>query len=73
MATIVVLGALDTRGLATVVPLLLQALATDAPLSLEALTTTAAPTMAVPTPLREIEVSSGCAADYDAWLTAVPA
>lgn len=68
-----VLGAIDTRGVTTVVPLLLQALATDAPLSLEALTTIATPTMAVPTPLRDIEVGSGCAADYDSWLAAVPA
>jgi transposase len=68
-----VLGALDTRGVTTIVPLLLQALATDAPLSLEALTTVATPTMAVPMPLRDIEVGSGCAADYDAWLAAVPA
>jgi transposase len=68
-----VLGAIDTRGVTTVIPLLLQALATDAPLVLDALTTISAPTMAVPAPLREIEVGSGCAADYDAWLAAVPA
>jgi hypothetical protein len=68
-----VLGALDTRGVTTVVPLLLQALATDAPLSLDALTPVATPAMTVPTLLRDIEVGSGCAADYDAWLAAVPA
>jgi transposase len=67
-----VLGAIDTRGVTTVVPLLLQALATDAPLALDALTAISAPTMAVPAPLREIAVDSGCAADYDAWLAAVP-
>ena len=27
----------------------------------------------VPASLRELDVASGCAADYDAWLTEVPA
>jgi hypothetical protein len=68
-----VLGAIDGRGVTTVVPILLRALATDAPLSLDELPTPAAPAITVPTALRDIEVGSGCAADYDAWLTAVQA
>jgi hypothetical protein len=31
------------------------------------------PVVALPTALQEIEVLSGCAADYDGWLTEVPA
>ena len=47
------------------------ALATGTPLLL-ALPGRSAPTRialdAVPAPLRDIDVASGCAADYDAWL-----
>jgi len=69
-----VLGQLDTHGAAVVVPALTSALALGTPLLL-ALTparslTCVAPD-AVPAPLRDIEVGSGCAADYDGWLVEV--
>jgi transposase len=65
-----VLGQLDTHGAAVVVPALTSAVALGTPLLL-ALTparslTCVAPD--VPAPLRDIEVGSGCAADYDGWL-----
>ena len=68
-----VLGQLDTHGAAVVVPALTAALATGTPLLL-ALTPARASidrlTLdAVPPPLRAIDVGSGCAADYDAWLS----
>jgi len=66
-----VLGQLETHGATVVVPALAAALATGTPLLL-ALTPGWAPTRiapdTVPAPLRDIEVSSGCAADYDGWL-----
>ncbi len=66
-----VLGQLETHGAAVVVPALRVALATGAPLLL-ALTPARSPVRvaldALPAPLREIDVASGCAADYDAWL-----
>ena len=67
-----VLGQLDTQGAAVVVPALTAALATGTPLLL-ALTPARASIDrldpdAVPAPLRAIEVGSGGAADYDAWL-----
>jgi hypothetical protein len=66
-----VLDQLETHGAAVVVPALRVALATGTPLLL-ALTPTPSPVRvaldALPAPLREIDVASGCAADYDAWL-----
>jgi len=66
-----VLGQLETHGAAIVVPALDRALTTGAPLLL-ALTAAASPARialdTVPAPLRDIDVASGCAADYDAWL-----
>jgi hypothetical protein len=67
-----VLGQLETHGAPVVVPALLTALATGTPLLL-ALTPAPASIVrlapdAVPAPLRAIEVGSGAAADYDAWL-----
>ena len=67
-----VLGHLDTYGAAVAVPALTTALATGTPLLL-ALTPARAPSDrvtrdAVPPLLRDIEVISGCAADYDGWL-----
>jgi transposase len=67
-----VLGQLETQGATVLVPALIAALATGTPLLL-ALTPARrsldrlAPD-AVPAPLRAIDVGSGCAADYDAWL-----
>jgi len=70
-----VLGQLDTQGATVVVLALTAALATGTPLLL-ALTPaqTAIHRLAldaVPAPLRAIEVGSGSAADYDAWLREV--
>ena len=64
-----VLGQLETHGAAVVVPALRVALATGVPLLLAL---TPAPVRvaidALPATLREVDVASGCAADYDAWL-----
>jgi transposase len=67
-----VLGQLDTLGTDRVVPALTAALATGTPLLL-ALTPARSEAErvaweAMPARLRDIEVGSGCAADYDAWL-----
>ncbi len=72
-----VLGQLDTHGAAVVVPALQAALATGTPLLL-ALTPARASSErlaldAVPLPLRDLVVPSGCAADYDRWLVEVGA
>jgi transposase len=67
-----VLGQLDTYGAAVVVPALTVALATGTPLLLALTPARATPARvaldAVPAPLRDIAVTSGCAADYDGWL-----
>jgi transposase len=71
-----VLGQLDTHGAGVVVPALTVALATGTPLLLAL---TPAPVRdclaldAVPALLRDVEVPSGCAADYDGWLIEVGA
>jgi transposase len=69
-----ILGELETRGAAAVVPTLETALATGTPLIVArpAPLATAAH-VDVPAPLRDLDVPSGCAADYDAWLTEVRA
>ena len=66
-----VLGQLETYGAAVVVPALTVALATGTPLLLALTPARSAPCIArdaVPAPLRDIDVASGCAADYDGWL-----
>jgi transposase len=68
-----VLEAVETRGATVVVAAVVRALASGGPLVLTELTPAAVPAVALPTALREIEVLSGCAADYDGWLTEVPA
>jgi transposase len=71
-----VLGQLDTHGAGVVVPALTVALATGTPLLLAL---TPAPTRdclardAVPALLRDLDIPSGCAADYDDWLVEVGA
>lgn len=64
-----ILATLATSGTPVVVPALLRALASGAPLTLAGLAVPTTPTIDVPAALRAIDVSSGCAADYDAWLT----
>lgn len=69
-----ILGELETRGAADVVPTLEAALATGTPLVVaRPAPPTAAARVEVPASLRDLDVPSGCAADYDAWLTEVPA
>jgi transposase len=68
-----ILGELETRGTADVVPMLEAALATGTPLLVARSAARAAtPRVDVPAALRDLEVPSGCAADYDTWLTEVP-
>jgi hypothetical protein len=69
-----VLGQIEAQGLPQVAGTLTAALTTGTPLLLAA----AAPVRAgasidVPLALRDLDVASGCAADYDGWLTAVTA
>jgi len=69
-----ILGELETRGAADVVPALETALVTGTPLVVaRPAARAAAARVDVPAPLRDLEVPSGCAADYDTWLTEVPA
>jgi hypothetical protein len=69
-----ILGELETRGAVDVVPMLEAALATGTPLIVARPAAPAAVgAVEVPASLREVDVTSGCAADYDAWLTEVPA
>jgi transposase len=69
-----ILGELESRGAADVVPMLEAALATGTPLIVARPAAAAAvAAVEVPASLREVDVPSGCAADYDAWLTEVPA
>jgi transposase len=67
-----VLGQLDTYGAAVVVPALTRALVTGTPLLLALTPARSTPARvaldAVPAALRDIDVPSGCAADYDGWL-----
>jgi len=65
------LGQLETHGAAVLVPALETALARGTPLLLALAPATRPldlPLDAIPLALRAIEVSRGCAADYDAWL-----
>lgn len=68
-----VLGELERRGAAEVVPALHTALATGTPLTLARIATAAPAQVAVPAALQDVEIASGCAADYDGWLTGVSA
>jgi transposase len=69
-----ILGELETRGAADVVPTLEAALTSGTPLVVaRPAAGGAAPRVEVPAALRDLDVPSGCAADYDAWLTEVPA
>lgn len=69
-----ILGELETRGAAEVIPLLEAALASGTPLLLaRPAPATGVAGVDVPMPLRHLEIGRGCAADYDTWLTEVPA
>jgi transposase len=70
-----ILGELERRGAGVVVPALVTALATGTPLLLAVAAadaqTAALPSADLPGALARVVVPSGCAADYDAWLTGV--
>jgi transposase len=72
-----VLGHLDTLGADVVVPALRAALVAGTPLLLALTPTSATPGClvpeAVPAHLRDLDIPSGSAADYDDWLVAVGA
>jgi hypothetical protein len=69
-----ILGELDARGVREGGPLLEAALASGTPLMLaRPARLLATARVDVPTPLSDLEIGSGCAADYDTWLTEVPA
>jgi hypothetical protein len=68
-----VLGQIEARGLDHVVRRVTEALATGAPPLLAVTAGASEPpgrlaTEAVPAALRDVEVTTGCAADYDGWL-----
>lgn len=66
-----ILGHLETRGAAVVVPIIEQALASGTPplLALAPVPTSCAlPADVVPAALRDVEIGAGSAADYDTWL-----
>jgi hypothetical protein len=70
-----VLGHIETHGLAHVAAVARGALAIGTPvlLALAPAVATAPAIVAVPPALRDIDVPSGCAADYDGWLAEVTA
>jgi transposase len=70
-----VLGQIETQGLAFVAATVVRALRDGTPvlLALRPTPTAAGAAVAVPPALRDLEVATGCAADYDGWLKAVPA
>jgi transposase len=68
-----ILGELEARGARDVVPALETALASGAPLTMARLATAAPARVELPMALRDLEVTAGCAADYDGWLTGAPA
>jgi hypothetical protein len=69
-----VLGQIEIHGLTHVATTVARALRTGTPILL-ALTPPAAAraVVDVPSALRDIDVPTGCAADYDSWLATVPA
>jgi hypothetical protein len=70
-----VLGQIEIHGLAHVATTVTGALTTGTPILLALTPPTAAARAVVDVPpaLRDIDVPSGCAADYDSWLAKVPA
>jgi transposase len=65
-----VLGQVEAHGLAHVVTTVASALTTGTPILLALTAPVVSPTRVdVPPALRDLEVPSGCAADYDGWLT----
>jgi transposase len=67
-----ILGELETRGARDVVPALETALATGAPLTMARIATAAPARVDVPAALRDLDIASGSASDYDDWLRGAP-
>jgi Mu transposase-like protein len=68
-----ILGELERQGAAAVIPALDAALTTGAPLTLATVVAPAVRAIEVPAALRALAIASGCAADYDRWLTGASA
>jgi len=68
-----VLGQIEAHGLPRVASTLATALTMGTPLLLASTPAPERAVIDVPPALRDVDVASGCAADYDGWLTAVPA
>jgi transposase len=68
-----ILGELERQGATAVISALHAALATGAPLTLATVVAPAMPSIEVPAGLRALAIGSGCAADYDRWLTGASA
>jgi hypothetical protein len=68
-----ILGELHTRGAEAVIPALEAVLASGAPLALATIISATPARLEMPALLRDVQVSSGRAADYDTWLRGVPA
>ncbi len=63
-----ILGELETRGAREVVPALETAPPPGAPLTMARIATAAPARVDLPAALRDLDITSGCAADYDGWL-----
>jgi transposase len=68
-----VLGQIEAHGLSHVAATVARALTDGTPVLLALQPRPAPPPLDVPAPLRDLDVPSGCAADYDGWLRKVPA
>jgi transposase len=68
-----ILGELHSRGAEAVIPALEAVLASGTPLALAAIISATPARVDVPAALRDVEVASGRAADYDTWLRGVSA
>jgi hypothetical protein len=71
-----VLGQIETQGIVAVAATVAAAFTTGTPLLLALTAPAVTPPLAaveVPPALRDLDVASGCAADYDGWLTEAPA
>jgi transposase len=68
-----ILGELERQGAAAVIAALNAALTTATPLTLATVVAPTVQTIEVPAALRALAIASGCAADYDRWLTGASA
>ena len=68
-----ILGELEVRGAGTVIAALEAVLATGAPIGLASIISAVPTTVDVPPALRDVDVATSSAADYDTWLLGVSA